>query len=242
MKLLLLAGMGEAREMAGHLATVPGLQVLASLSGGRMRGDWPVPLRIGPLASEAALAQLIEDEGIGAVLDATHPYAEGISLRAAAVCAARDLPYCMYLRPPWQPGPGDNWTTIGTPEEAAAHIPERATVFVVTGRKDLPRMANLAGRRVIARQMASPGVPFPIPGGHFVVDKPPFTIEGEEELMRKRGIDVLITRNNGGAGSWPKIEAARNLGLPVLMLARPALRVVPKAQDTGLALDWVRSL
>jgi precorrin-6A/cobalt-precorrin-6A reductase len=240
MTLLLLAGTGDARRIAARLA---GEDAIASLAGATRDPDpLPLPTRTGGFGGEAGFRNYLEQAGITAVLDATHPYAERITRRTAAICADLDLPFLQFLRPGWQAEPGDNWTEIVREEDAVAHIAPGATVFLGTGRQTLERFANLTGRRVICRQIDPPEGAFPFEGGEFLVGRPPFSVEDEVSLFRRLGLDVLIVKNAGGVASRTKLTAARLLGLPVLMIARPPAGDWPTVSSVNDALDWVRSL
>ncbi|WP_411890410.1 cobalt-precorrin-6A reductase [Yoonia sp. SDW83-1] len=240
MTLLLLAGSGDARRIAEGLN---GVDVIASLAGAtRDPAPLPVPTRSGGFGGEAGFRQFLTENGITAVLDATHPYAHRITVRTARVCAKLDLPFLQFLRPGWKPEPGDKWTEIAREEDAAAHIPQGTTVFLGTGRQTLEGFANLVGRRVICRQIDPPEAPFPFEGGEFLVGRPPFSVEDEIALFSRLKVDWLVVKNAGGAASRTKLTAARQLGIPVLMIARPPQGDWPIVDTVDAALDWVRRL
>ncbi len=240
MTLLLLAGSGDARRIAEGLN---GVDVIASLAGvTRDPAPLPVPTRSGGFGGEAGFRQFLSENGITAVLDATHPYAHRITVRTAWVCAELHLPFLQYLRPGWTAEPGDKWTKIAREQDAAAHIPQGTTVFLGTGRQTLDGFANLAGRRVICRQIDPPEEPFPFAGGEFLVGRPPFSVEDEVALFSRLKVDWLVVKNAGGAASRTKLTAARQLGIPVLMIARPSQGDWPIVDTVDAALDWVRRL
>jgi len=240
--LLLLAGTGEAQEIARGLAAL-GSPAIASLAGAtRSPRGFPLPLRVGGFGGAEGFGTYLEAEGITAVLDATHPFAARISARTHAICTKHHMPYAQILRPPWLPGPGDRWTLINAEEEAPAHIPEGATVFLATGRQTLERFACLTGRRLYCRQIDPPEGPFPFEGGEFLIGRPPFSTTDEIALFKRLRIDWLVVKNAGGAPSATKLEAARALGLPVLMINRPAPTPGPVLHNAEEALEWVRSL
>lgn len=239
MTLLLLAGTAEARIIAAALHQ-SGRAVIASLAGvTRDAAPLAVPQRVGGFGGAAGFAQYLAQAGIRAVLDATHPYAAQISARTAAVCADLGLPYCQFLRPPWQPAQGDRWTQIAGAADAAAHIPRGSVVFLGTGRQNLAEFANLVGRRVICRQIDPPQGDFPFAGGQFLVGRPPFSVLDETALFQRLGVDVLVVKNAGGQASRAKLIAARDLGLPVLMLARPPVGDWRRVDHVDAALAWV---
>ena len=240
MTLLLLAGTGDARLIAQELA---GADVIASLAGAtRMPAPLPVPTRHGGFSGPEGFADYLTENGISAVLDATHPYAARITARSARICQGRGIPFLQFLRPGWMSEPGDNWTEIAKEEDAAGHITAGATVFLGTGRQSLERFSNLVGCKVICRQIDPPTGPFPFKGGEFLIGRPPFSVEDEMTLFAERQMDWLIVKNAGGAASRTKLTAANRLGIPVLMLARPAAGDWAQVSSIDAALAWVRGL
>lgn len=240
MTLLILGGSGEGREIAKRLA---GQDAVISLAGAtRAPRSQALPTRIGGFGGAEGFAAYLQEAGISAVLDATHPYADRITQRTAEICARIGLPYLQVLRPPWQPEAGDNWTEIAQEEDAAKHITQGATVFLGTGRQTLERFANLEGCNVICRQIDPPTRPFPFKGGRFLVGRPPFSVADEVALFRDLGVDWLIVKNAGGAPSRTKLTAARQLGFPVLMIARPPQGDWAIVHSVDEALAWVSAL
>jgi precorrin-6A/cobalt-precorrin-6A reductase len=240
MTLLLLGGTGEARQIAVQLR---GTDAVISLAGATRNPDaQPLPTRIGGFGGAAGFQAYLQEARITAVLDATHPFAAQITKRTASICKQAKLPYVQFLRPPWTPEPGDHWMEIKAETDAADHIPEGSTVFLGTGRQTLERFANLAGREVICRQIDPPESPFPFAGGRFLVGRPPFSVEDEAALFRKLGVDYLVVKNAGGAPSRTKLTAARQLGIPVLMIARPQGGDWPVVDTVDAALAWVHQL
>ena len=240
MTLLILGGTGDARSIAQALI---GTDAVISLAGATRSPDpLPLPTRIGGFGGDAGFRDYLRDAGITAVLDATHPFADRITARSARICAEIGLPYLQCLRPGWTPEPGDDWREIAREEDAMAHIPPGATVFLGTGRQTLDRFANLVGRTVICRQIDPPSGPFPFAGGRFLVGRPPFSVGDEVQLFSALGVDYLIVKNAGGAASRTKLTAAKQLGIPVLMIARPPQGDWPVVDSVDAALDWVRGL
>ena len=240
MTLLILGGTGEGKQLAEALQ---GEDVMISLAGAtRAPNALPVPTRIGGFGGAVGFRAFLQDNKISAVLDATHPYAHRITERTARICAEFGLPYLQLLRPPWQAAAGDQWTEIAREEEAAEYIPGGATVFLGTGRQSLERFANLVGRTVICRQIDPPDGPFPFEGGRYLVGRPPFSAADEVALFTELGVDWLVVKNAGGSMSATKLTAARELGIPVLMIARPAQGDWPTVSTVDAAFDWVRGL
>ncbi|KAF0677512.1 cobalt-precorrin-6A reductase [Profundibacterium mesophilum] len=237
-RLLLLAGSTEARVIGQALAR-RGRSAIASLAGDtRAPADLGLPLRIGGFGSAHGFADFLASERIGAVIDATHPHAARMGPRSFAVCAEMGLPYLRVLRPPWQRLPGDLWHDVAHEEDVAALVAPGARVFLATGRKTLHAFAGMRGRTLFCRQIEAPRTPFPFEGGRFVVGRPPFSIAQEVALFEELAIDWLVMRNAGGDASRSKLDAARQLGIRIAMIARPprhAGALVETAQD---ALTW----
>ena len=239
-RVALLAGTAEARAVARALAE-EGRDALASLAGTtREPAALPVPTRRGGFGGEAAFAQWLRAERIGAVLDATHPFACAMAHRAARVAGEQGLPHRRLLRSGWEAGPGDRWTRLSQEEDAARIIPVGATVLLATGPGTLHRFANLDAR-LICRRIDPPAEPFPFRGGEWLVACPPFEVEDETALLRRLGVDWLVVKDSGGA-SRAKLDAARALRIPVAVIDRPPQPDCARVATAEEALAWLRSL
>ncbi len=240
-RLLLLAGTGEARQIARVLARESPISAVASLAGSTRRPiSLGLPTRIGGFGGRAAFIDYLRNEGISAVLDATHPFANRMSARTSEVCTEMGIPYMQFLRPPWLPGKDDDWTFLNTEEDAAKHIPAGATVFLATGPQTLDRFANLTGRKLICRRIDPPTRPFPFDNGVYLVGRPPFSVAQEMALFHDLGVDWLVVKNSGGTASRSKLDAARDLGIKVALIRRPRQPEGPKVQTVAQALAWIR--
>ncbi|MDE0589717.1 cobalt-precorrin-6A reductase [Halocynthiibacter sp. C4] len=243
MKVLLLAGSGESRRLAHKLADRPRFEVLASLAGAtRFPKPLPVDTRIGGFGGYEGEKEFLVEGEFDAVIDGTHPFAARISKRTFQLCDELSIPYAQILRPEWTPAEGDDWTMIAAPQDAREHIPAGANVFLATGRSTLSGFANLADCRLICRQIDPPEGPFPFPNGEYLVGRPPFSVEDEIAIFRKFRIDVLVVKNAGGAPSRTKLDAARSLGIKVLMIERPAPAGGLVLEDVDAALSWLNEL
>lgn len=243
MTLLLLAGTTEARQIAARLAENK-RPVMASLAGAvRDLPDYPVPLRVGGFGGDAGFAQVVQDRGIRAVLDATHPFAARITERTARLCLARGLPYARLSRPEWTPRHGDDWRTVASPEEAARTVPRGARVFLATGAQELERYRDLEGRaEVFCRRAEDTATPFPFAQGRWIIGRGPFHLDDELALFRLLCIDWVVTKNAGGTGAQAKLEAARHLQIPVVMIRRPPdPKGVPILTTVDQAVSWATS-
>ena len=239
--ILLLAGTAEARMLATDLSRA-GIPALASLAGATARPQaMDLPTRIGGFGGAEGFEAVLEAEAIRAVIDATHPFARRITNRTAEICARRGLPLLRLERPGWAPGPEDAWTWFDDPEQVAA-LTDARTIFLATGRQDLARYAALAGRRVYCRQIDPPEGAFPFSGGEFVIGRPPFSVEAEKGLFARLAVEALVVKDAGGAASRTKLDAARALGLPVLIQRRPPSPDVLRVETVAEAMDWVRAI
>ncbi len=242
MTLLVLGGTSEAKELSYALADAK-IDAMISLAGAtREPVEMPLPTRHGGFGGEAGFRAFLDENQITAVLDATHPFASQITNRTARVCTVLNIPYLQLLRPAWEPEGGDDWTEIADESDAALYIHKWQTVFLGTGRNTLEKFNGLEGSRVICRLIDPPTEPFPFEGGEFLIGRPPFSVERELSLFRDLDIDWLIVKNAGGEASKPKLIAAREMGVPVLMLKRPRMPAVRRVATVPEALDWARAL
>lgn len=242
MKLLLLAGTSEARSLAADLAKLPNVDVMASLAGvTREPLDLPVPMRSGGFGGREKFTAYLRDQQFDAVIDATHPFAAKISKRCYEVARDIGVAHLQILRPAWQPEAGDLWHFIPDESAAADHIPQGAVVFLATGRQTLQRFDNMAGRRLICRQIDRSEGDFPFQGGEFLIGRPPFSIQEEVDLFKTRNVDWLVVKNAGGMLSRSKLLAARQLQIPVLLIERPALLPCKPVETATEALQWIKA-
>ena len=239
---LVLGGTSEARELAAELAGRPGLRVISSLAG-RVR-DPVLPageVRIGGFGGATGLAAWARATGVDAVVDATHPFAETISAHAADACARLSLPLLRLTRAAWEPRDGDHWHVARSLAAAAEMLPELGTrVFLTTGRRSLASFAPLHGLWFLIRCVDPPAPPLPA-SREVLLARGPYRREAERALMRRFGIDVLVTKNSGGQLTAGKLDAARDLGIPVVMVARPDPRPATSVAAVGDAARWVLS-
>ncbi len=242
-RLLLLAGTAEARQLAAVLQQEPLVSAVASLAGStRNPAALGLPTRIGGFGGREAFRDWMQAERIGAVLDATHPFADKMSWRTFEVCQELGVPYMQFLRPTWKPGPDDDWTFLNSEAESADVIPEGSVVFLATGPATLDAFANLKKRKVICRRIDPPRQPFPFEGGEYLVQRGPFHVNDEMALFHDLEVDWLVTKNSGGSSSRAKLDAARDLGIKVAMIRRPLQPDGPKVSTVAGAISWVRQL
>ncbi|MFI6334283.1 cobalt-precorrin-6A reductase [Streptomyces sp. NPDC050535] len=239
---LVLGGTTEARELAARLAARPGVRVTTSLAGrvsrpGVLDGD----VRIGGFGGADGLARWLREHRVDAVADATHPFATGITANAARAAAATGVAAVVLRRPGWRPGPGDRWHSAVSLTEAAALLPELGSrVFLTTGRLGLAPFVNLPQLHFLVRSVEAPEPPLPL-DVEVLLARGPYTVEGERTLLREHRIDLLVTKDSGGEATAAKLEAARDLELPVVVVRRPPLPdgvdAVPDVESALTRLD-----
>lgn len=239
---LLLAGTGEARALAGRLADDPRFAVTASLAGAVERPQaYPGRVRIGGFGGALGLEEWLRREGIAAVIDATHPFAARISANAVAASQAVGLPLLRLERPAWQAGPGDDWQEVADLDAAAALLPQGARPFLAVGRKEISRFATRRDLDCLTRMIDPPEPETALPPGRLLLARPSRDIDAEVALLTEHGATHLVTKNSGGPFGEAKLLAARRLGLPVIMVRRPALAGGEVVADVPAALAWLEA-
>jgi len=246
-RLLILGGTGEAAALARAAGERFGarLRVTTSLAG-RTRTPAAVAgeLRIGGFGGADALAAYLRDERIDLVIDATHPFAARISAAARAACVQAGVRRLVLARPAWHAGPGDRWIEAADAESAAKLLPSLGRrAFLTIGRRDLAPFARVTGCRFLVRLVEAPKETLALgePGRDFdlVVARGPFSRENERNLMARHGIEVLVAKASGGAATEAKLVAARELGIPVVLLRRPRQEPGETAESPEKALAWL---
>lgn len=248
-RILILGGSTEASALAIVLAGDERFDVVLSLAGAtRSPRPQPVPVRRGGFGGASGLAEFLRAEAVDLLIDATHPFAARMSGHAVEAAALAGLPLLRIERPAWVAGEGDRWTPVPDMESAARALggalggasgetPRR--VLLTVGQKELAPFCDTPWHRYVIRSIDPPDPASLPPHATFLPGAGPFTVEAERRLLREHAIEVIVTKNSGGLATVAKLEAARELGLPVVMVARPALPPAETATDSSGALRWV---
>lgn len=230
-RILLLGGTGDGLRAARKL----GATDFYSLAGlGRVPADLVCQVRVGGFGGAQGLARFITTERIGLLIDATHPYAAQISANAALAAEVTNTPCWALRRPAWQAGSGDDWREVdGWPELIEAMHGFRRPLFTL-GREPLAHLHEIPAHQhwTIRCLQALPGTE----RAEIIGARGPFGLADERLLFQRLGSDVLVSKNSGGGSTEPKLQVARELGLPVLLLRRPVLPGVAREFNTVEAL------
>jgi precorrin-6A/cobalt-precorrin-6A reductase len=244
MRILILGGTTEARQLAGRLAGRASLDVTLSLAGRTAEpAAQPVPVRTGGFGGTEGLAAYLRDEKIDALLDATHPYAAAISANAAAAAARTGVALLALRRPGWVPVAGDHWIEVDYIADAVQALGASSRrVFLALGRKEITPFEAAPQHHYLIRSVDPIVPPLDVPDAVFITARGPFAEDGERALLAEHGIDIIVAKNSGGPATYGKIAAARALSLPVIMLRRPALPEVAAVETVDEAVDWLDHL
>jgi precorrin-6A/cobalt-precorrin-6A reductase len=242
-RLLILGGTGEAAALARAALARFGeaLDLITSLAGRTERpGELPGRVRIGGFGGAAGLAAYLVGNRVDRLIDATHPFASRISTAARLACEAACVPRLMLVRPPWRRHPLDRWVEVDTMTEAAAvvgHIGRRA--FLTVGAGEVGCFAAAAQVHFVVRLIDPPRRPLPLRSCEVIIGRGPFGLAEECRRLKDHAIDVLVCKASGGAAVEAKIVAARELGLPVVMVRRPPREPGQAVETVAAALDWL---
>jgi precorrin-6A/cobalt-precorrin-6A reductase len=240
MKVLILGGTAEASALARSLADC-NADFILSLAGVTQSPRQPAPFRTGGFGGVAGLRAYLAEAKITHVVDATHPFAVQMSAHAALACADRGVPLVQLSRPAWQAEAGDDWREVETVEAAAAAMgaaPRR--VFLSHG-KEITPFAAYPQHVYLIRTIDPPQGLAALPQRRLILARGPFDFADERDLLRNKKIDLIISKNSGGEATYAKIEAARALKIPVILIRRPAPQACAQAHSVADVRTWLES-
>ena len=244
-RILILGGTGEAVALARLLESRAEFDVITSLAG-RTRRPAAVPghVRTGGFGGATGLAAWLEAERVDALVDATHPYAATISRHAAQACDARGAPRVQLWRPAWVPAGGDAWIEVPDLNAAADAVADSGitadgSVFLTTGARDVQAFRRQKATKFLVRLVDVPQPALPLARCELIIDRGPFAVETERALLREHRVELLVSKNSGGAATYPKLAAARELQVPVVMVRRPDPEPGARVDSAEAALRWL---
>jgi len=238
---LILGGTSQANALARRIAGEADLTAILSLAGATANpAPSPIAQRIGGFGGAEGLAAYLVRERIAAVVDATHPFASRISANAVAACQSTAVPLVVLTRPAWTREAGDRWIEVATMEEAVGALGTAPrTVFLTQGRLQLAAFARAPQHRYIVRAIDPPTEIGALPFCRIILARGPFGLADELALMKDERIDALVTKNSGGDSTYAKVEAARTLGIEVVILRRPAAPEAKTLHDLDAVMTWI---
>lgn len=241
LKLLILGGTTEAGGLCRALVDRAEVAATLSLAGRTVQPVIPpLPVRIGGFGGLDGLACYLTSQGVDAVIDATHPFAARIKATAVTACGIANVPLAAFTRIPWIAGPRDRWDNVPDIDAAITSLGvEPRRVFLTTGRLDMACFRAAPQHHYLIRTIDPPD-PTSMPPNHQLVQaRGPFAVEAEEALMAAARVDVLVTKNSGGTATVGKLVAARNLGVPVIMVERPPAPDRRVFHHLAAVLAWI---
>jgi precorrin-6A/cobalt-precorrin-6A reductase len=239
-RVLLLGGTTEAAALARAMAA-DGMDAVFSYAGRTAApAPQPLPTRIGGFGGVEGLVDYLRTEGITHIIDATHPFAAGMSRNAIAAAREVGMPLIAYERAPWIAGEGDDWREVADIDAAVAALPEDpARVFLAIGKQTLAPFATKPQHHYLLRLVDPPEGALPLPDAEAVIARGPFSEGDDLRLLREHRIGWVVAKNAGGAGAEAKLVAARRLGLPVVMIGRPKLPERQVAETVDAVMHWL---
>jgi precorrin-6A/cobalt-precorrin-6A reductase len=239
---LILGGTAEGRQLAEQLEGDERFQTLLSYAGRTERLQHPrTPHRVGGFGGSAGLAAFLREGQYDALIDATHPFAARISESAVNAAELAKVPLLRFARPLWTALPDDRWREVDTMEAAVDALgAEPRRVFLTVGKQEAHLFARAPQHHYLVRSVDSfdPGLPH----AELLSARGPFMFDAELALLRSRRIELLVTKNAGTDATYAKLEAARVLGVPVVMVRRPLLPPAPEVTRIEQAVEWVAAL
>jgi precorrin-6A/cobalt-precorrin-6A reductase len=218
-----------------------GIQAMYSYAGRTATpGPVPIPTRIGGFGGAHGLAEYLAETGFTHVVDATHPFAQTMSHNAIEACRIIGIPLIALTRPPWRAQEGDVWVNVPDIEHAIAGLKtDPLRIFLAIGRQEVARFTERPEHFYLLRLVDPPSTPPPLPDHHIVVARGPFDTDTDIALLEKHRIGLVVSKNSGGSGARAKIDAARALKLPVLMIDRPTVKGRDEVESVDEILDWL---
>ncbi|MGI9353004.1 MAG: cobalt-precorrin-6A reductase [Rhizobiaceae bacterium] len=238
--LLILGGTTEANTFANQVVE-NGIRAIYSYAG-RVNDPkaQPLPMRVGGFGGPRGLADFLEAEQITHVVDATHPFASKMSWNAYEACKIADRKLIALTRPAWEAVPGDNWQKVDgiVGAKKALDIPGKR-VFLAIGRMNIADFTTKNQHHYLLRLVDQPEEEIPLSNHRIMIERGPFTVRQDTDLLRENRIDLIVSKNSGGTGAYAKIEAARILNLPVIMIDRPATPERMEVESPEAVLEWL---
>jgi precorrin-6A/cobalt-precorrin-6A reductase len=241
LRVLILGGTADANRLAEAVANDPRIDAVLSYAGRTENpGQPPIAWRVGGFGGIDGLVDYLRAEKIARVVDATHPFAAQMSAHAVSACSVASVPLLALKRPPWQRAPGDRWIEVddlAAAAEALGTVPRR--VFLGIGRLHLETFAAHSKHAYLVRLVDPPRAPLPLHSAEVIVARGPFGRADDRAMLTKFRADIIVAKNAGGKWASAKVEAARELALPVVMVRRPFIPARETVETVAEVLRWL---
>jgi len=241
MTIVILGGTAEARQLASILVA-DGVDVVSSLAGRVRRPNLPPGrVRIGGFGGVDGLAEYLRRQPVAALVDATHPFAATISENAVQAASRTGTPLIRLERPGWTDHPrASSWIWVRDAAAARAVADSARRPFLTTGRQSLTEFCSWADRDVLVRLVDPPAKPVP-ERWTVIMSRGPYSYSDERQILSEYAIDVLLSKDSGGAHTVAKLDAAGDLGIPVVIIARPDHPPVRVLSTVAEVAAWCRA-
>ena len=240
MRILILGGTHEANQLADALSEMAGIDIISSLAGRTREPRLPRgSVRSGGFGGADGLARYLREERITHLINATHPYADRISANAVAAAATAGIPLMRLLRPAWDAHPDDRWVAVQHADESADVCRrEGGRIVLPLGSVDIDAFAGLHTAHFVVRVVDAPER-LPLRDYRIISARGPFSLQDELRLLAEHHIGLMVAKNSGGNATYAKIEAARRMRLPVIMIERPAIALDPQSPAVSQVAEIV---
>lgn len=240
MRVLILGGTQEAFQLAEQLAAIGGVDFISSLAGRTREPRRPKgQVRTGGFGGAGGLANYLRAERITHLVNAAHPFAAQISANAVAAAGAAGVPLLRLLRPGWTARQDDRWITARHAAEAAELCRrEGGRIFLTLGSGEIDAFAEIHNAHFLVRMVDAPER-LPLRDYRVIAARGPFSLQDELRLLAEHHIGLIVAKNSGGEATYAKIEAARRMELPVVMIERPAIALDPRSPAVAQVADVV---
>jgi precorrin-6A/cobalt-precorrin-6A reductase len=244
MRVLILGGTHEAFQLADQLAAQGGADFISSLAGRTREPRMPKgQVRTGGFGGAEGLARYLREERITHLINATHPFAAQVSANAVAAAEAAGIPLLRLLRPAWAPRQGDRWVSVRHAAEAAELCRrEDGRIFLTLGSGEIDAFAEIHNAHFLVRMVDAPEQ-LPLRDCRVITARGPFSLQDELRLLAEHHIGLIVAKNSGGEATYAKVDAARRMGVPIVMIERPAIALDPRSPAVARVEDvvaWIR--
>ena len=243
-RVLVLGGTTEGRELANRLRELRQHDVVYSIAGVTHAARLPdCPIRKGGFGGIEGLSNYLTETNVDFVIDATHPFAAQMPTHAKSACDLNGVAHARLERPHWTPCASDRWTIVGDVSKAARHISEHAKRCLLTiGSRDLEPFLSVEGCQFIVRSIEPPSLPLPGTRFEWLQARGPFSLIDEKALLKRWQVDHLVTKNSGGRATQAKLDAARQLGVDVVVIDRPKRPAMNSFTTVEAVTSWLGHL